>query len=450
MGETHDGPTTTEALLRDLDEERGRVPRRLYVDEDVHRAEIDRLFSRAWLYVAHETQIPQNGDYVRGVLGNDDVIVARGRDGQVRVLLNSCRHRGMRLCKLEEGNTNLFQCEYHGWSYQPEGRLVGVPRRKTAYFDELDTDQYGLVQARTDIYQGLIFATWWHDGPSLAEYLGPMRQYLDIVFDRVPGGVEVVKGVHKYQVPANWKILAENSSGDNYHLPSVHASAVELGLRNRPGEVGHTVHVGNGHCFGAERGGIVQGRALPTAYAEPLAEARNRLVAELGPFGEHLVPLGAGNLFPNLSLLDTVRFRYLRLRIPRAAGVTEVWGWVLVDRALSPELKAEVRRQVATFFGPSGLFEQDDHEVFSAIQETLDGYAGRHGFFSIEQGRGHETSLADRYGVELPGEMGEAYMTEANHRAFYRRWRELMEMGDGPDPMVAVDAVPDRQVDVGT
>lgn len=426
-------------LLAGLDTELGRVPKRFYVDSDVYDAEIDRLFSRTWLFVGHESQIPNSGDFVRGVLGTDDVIVTRDREGEVRVLLNSCRHRGMRVCAVEEGNANFFRCPYHGWTYNADGRLVGVPQRKTSYFDELDVSEFGLVQARAETYHGLIFATWWHDGPSLVDDLGPMQPYLDIVFNRIPGGVEVLEGVHKYMVPANWKILSENSAGDMYHLPSTHASAVDLGLRNMPGSVGHTISAGNGHSFGSERGGIVQGSALPTEYAEPLAAARAKLVESIGPFGEHLVPLGAGLLFPNLSVLDTVRFRYLRLRIPRGPAMTEVWGWVFVDKALSPELKAEVRRQVSSFFGPSGLFEQDDHELFSAIQESLEGYAGRRGTFSIEQGRGHEGSVRDTYGVDLPGEVGEAFATEANHRAFYRRWRALIEMGAGPDPLLGIN-----------
>lgn len=431
---------TVEQLWSDVDPRRGRVPKRIYVDPAVHEAELERLFARCWLFVGHETQIPSPGDFVTAVMGADPMILTRDAGGALHLLLNSCRHRGMRVCKVEEGNCRTFRCQYHGWTYDTTGALVGVPLRKAAYFNEIDASGYGLVEARVETYKGLVFGTWWHDGPSLREYLGDMTQYLDIMFDRLPGGVETIAGVHKYEIAANWKILSENSSGDQYHLPVVHSSAVELGLRDRPGLIGHTVHVGNGHCFGSEQGGIVRGRNLPSSYTAYLETARATVVKRNGEAAGQLVPLGAGNVFPNLSFLDTVRFRLLRLRNPIAAGVTEVWGWALVDRDIPAELKDDVRRQVATFFGPSGLFEQDDMEVFATIQETITGYAGRRGWFSIEQGVGHDNlAFGEHSGTGMPGEMGAAFVTEENHRAFYRRWLELMNAGPGPDPLGGVN-----------
>src|SRR5206468_3708798 len=82
--------------------------------------------------------------------------------------LNSCRHRGMKVCRADEGNTEAFTCSYHAWTYASDGRLIGVPHYKEAYFEELDRAQWGLVPvAQLDAYRGLIFATWDASAPAL-------------------------------------------------------------------------------------------------------------------------------------------------------------------------------------------------------------------------------------------------------------------------------------------
>src|SRR5579885_2594958 len=89
------------------------VNRALYVDPDIFELELDRIFGRAWLYVAHESQIKGSGDFVRTRLGRRDVIVVRGEDGAIHVLHNRCAHRGARICTAERGNARFFMCPYH-------------------------------------------------------------------------------------------------------------------------------------------------------------------------------------------------------------------------------------------------------------------------------------------------------------------------------------------------
>src|SRR6476620_5034816 len=84
-------------------------------------------FSRAWLFSGHESQIPNPGDYAAARMGEEAVILCRDRTGAVHVFLNSCRHRGMEVCRYDDGNTTVFTCPYHGWSYGTDGALVGVP-----------------------------------------------------------------------------------------------------------------------------------------------------------------------------------------------------------------------------------------------------------------------------------------------------------------------------------
>ena len=116
-----------------IDLERRTVSPRVFSDPEVHQAEQERIFTRCWLYVGHESQLPNPGDFVAGFMGEEPVIVCRGPDRQVRVFLNTCRHRGMLVCRVEEGNAKFFRCPYHGWTYDLEGKLTGVPDYRKAY-----------------------------------------------------------------------------------------------------------------------------------------------------------------------------------------------------------------------------------------------------------------------------------------------------------------------------
>ncbi|HEX2441163.1 MAG TPA: Rieske 2Fe-2S domain-containing protein, partial [Methylomirabilota bacterium] len=116
-----------------VDVERGFVSREIFVNDELYHQEQERIFARVWLLVGHESQIPRPGDFLVSSMGEESVILCRDRSGRVRVFLNSCRHRGMKVCRYDEGNTAVFTCPYHGWSFGTDGRLVGVPYWREAY-----------------------------------------------------------------------------------------------------------------------------------------------------------------------------------------------------------------------------------------------------------------------------------------------------------------------------
>ena len=127
-----------------VDVERGIISREIFVSEEIYRREQEQIFARAWLFVGHESQIPRPGDYFVSSMGEESVILCRDRAGRIHVFLNSCRHRGMRVCRYDDGNTVEFMCPYHGWSYATDGALVGVPFAKDAYGAQLDRSRWGL------------------------------------------------------------------------------------------------------------------------------------------------------------------------------------------------------------------------------------------------------------------------------------------------------------------
>ncbi|MFD1104353.1 Rieske 2Fe-2S domain-containing protein, partial [Sphingobium olei] len=128
-----------------VDTSTGRQSRSIYSSEPVYRQELERVFGRCWLFLAHTSQIPQPNDFFRTYMGEDDVIVIRQKDGSVKAFLNTCTHRGNRICRADRGNARSFTCNYHGWSFAPDGALAGVPLENEAYFGELDRSKFGLA-----------------------------------------------------------------------------------------------------------------------------------------------------------------------------------------------------------------------------------------------------------------------------------------------------------------
>ena len=166
----------------------GVISREIFVNDDIYQQEQEQVFARSWLLVGHESQVPKPGDYFVSCMGEESVILCRDREGHIHAFLNSCRHRGMKVCRYDEGNTPVFTCPYHGWSYATDGQLVGVPFFKDAYHEELDKSQWGLVEvAQLANYKGSIWATWDASAPSFADYMGGMTFYLDHLLDARDG-----------------------------------------------------------------------------------------------------------------------------------------------------------------------------------------------------------------------------------------------------------------------
>ena len=184
----------------------GTVARAIYSDQEVFDAEIERIFGRSWLFLCHDSQLREAGDFFEAVMGRDNVLVVRQKDGSMAAFLNSCTHRGNAVCRAEEGNARSFLCTYHGWSFGIDGRLKGVPGYKDLYHSDFDKSCYDLVRiAQLENYRGFWFGTHDAEAPSLHDFLGEAgRLGLDQVASR--GDMEVIPGIQKFVIKCNWKI----------------------------------------------------------------------------------------------------------------------------------------------------------------------------------------------------------------------------------------------------
>jgi len=164
------------------------VGRKVFTDPEVYAAEKRSIFGRSWLYLAHESQLPNAGDFVTTTMAETPVIVARGLDGTIRAHANSCSHRGLPVCRVDFGNARGFVCPYHAWTYDLAGALVAVPQERKA--GRIDKSRLGLPPVpRVESYRGFVFGNFDPHAETLVDYLGDMRFYLDVYLDRFPGGV---------------------------------------------------------------------------------------------------------------------------------------------------------------------------------------------------------------------------------------------------------------------
>jgi phenylpropionate dioxygenase-like ring-hydroxylating dioxygenase large terminal subunit len=406
-----------------VDTEHGLVSRRIFVDPDIYRQELERIFARCWLFLCHETQIPHPGDFFTTYMGEDAILVTRDSEGEVHAFLNVCRHRGTRLCRGDFGNSKSFTCAYHGWRYLNDGQLIAVPNLREAYYDELDRRKHGLISvAQLDSHAGLIFATFDPEAPPLQEYLGEMAWYLSTVFDRVEGGIEILPGMNKWIIPCNWKFPAENLGGDGHHVQWSHLSAIKTGFDAAPTarkeSTGYMASPGEGHVL------MLIGPDDPDGIVSPIVQEYERqilpeVVKRFGPRAG-TVKSNAGTVFPNFSYVRGGS-RTFRVWHPRGPDHIEVWSWGFCDKASSPEIKEAIRIAGVQVFSPTGTFEQDDMDNWEQCTKTCHGVVTARHSLNTQMGLGHEG-----FNKYLEAFASDFRLSEHNHRRFYRRWAELI------------------------
>ena len=134
------GPGEMDGLV-DIDN--AVASRKVFADEGVHAVEIDRVFAKTWLFLGHETEIPNAGDFVVREMALAPVILVRDDNSEIRAFLNSCTHRGTLICRLDFGNTRAFVCPYHGWTFGTDGTLHSMAMSRDTYEERVDFETDG-------------------------------------------------------------------------------------------------------------------------------------------------------------------------------------------------------------------------------------------------------------------------------------------------------------------
>lgn len=421
-----------DAIKSLFDEKAGWIDPRIYTDQGLYELEQEMIFGRSWLCVGHETHIRKPGDFLSTYMGEDPVVMARQKDGSIRVFLNQCRHRGMRLCREDEGNAKAFTCSYHGWAHDIAGNLIDVPFEARAFGPYFEKCKWGPKQARVETYKGLVFANWDAAAPPLSEYMSDAGPYLDHMLDRSDAGTEVIGGIQKWVIPCNWKFAAEQFTCDFYHVGTVsHLAGIVAGLPEDK-DLGDVKIPTEGVQWRSEWGGHGCGFMLkdPTVLTAvmgpkvteywttgPAAEtAKRRLggqIHAIDPVGNHMT------VFPTFSCLPGINT--LRIWQPRGPNETEIWVFTIVDADAPDEIKEEYRRESVRTFSAGGVFEQDDGENWVEIQRVLRGYQARNTPLNIQMG-------TDGWREDHPdyhGRIGYVFGEEPA-RGFYNHWTRML------------------------
>ena len=403
------------------------VPRYAFTDPEVLTLERERIFSKCWIYAAHESEIPNPHDFVTRRIAGRKLIVVRDENMRVHAYYNTCTHRGALICREDKGNNKFFVCGYHGWTFNDQGQMVDEPGTSGYPDDFFSGDRKKLFEApKLESYRDFVFVNFDENAVDLPTYLGEARDILDIVADQDPDGMEVVGGTQKYSMRANWKLLVENSA-DGYHAGPTHATYFDY-LLSTPGSIlknfniadmeGKVYDYGNGHVSVEGRG--PWGRPVATwcerwgeEGKKEIEKIRQEIHNRVGPQrGRRITDLGRNmQIFPNLVINDIMALT-IRTFDPIDTAYQHINAWALAPKNESEFMRNWRLYNFLDFLGPGGFATPDDVEMLELCQQ---GYEGMEevDYNDISKGFGvapENTQLDDEWQM----------------RVFWRQWNKLM------------------------
>jgi phenylpropionate dioxygenase-like ring-hydroxylating dioxygenase large terminal subunit len=424
-----------EELIKSLGNDVWLDPR-VYSDEGIFELEMERLFHNLWVYVGHESEFRSVGDFKVSRVGRFSVLLIKGSDGRVRGFINKCTHRGNILCRNFKGNAKFFKCIYHGWVFNTEGKLIGVPDRE-GFPRDYNFEKLNLREVNVQEYKGLIFASI-KPKISLEEHLGDTKIFIDYIFDIAQNGIEV-KGPVRYAYPGNWKLVVENTL-DMYHFPVLHESVAMLSeyLNNKsPRRLAQSALSGvkkvdvafngvgylrRGHGFVAvsrdltnlrdQLDSITSYEKLEEIFGKSKAKYRNSTTFHV-------------YIFPNLLIHDfdnTVPT--LRVIYPISVGLTEIESYTFFPKDAPLEVKRKILRAHEEVRGAVGMSNADDNEImgvvhFASLMEEPKLF--------IMKGKNREVSenkMLEEAGINIEG--ASYSLDDTFIRGFYKWWKMFL------------------------
>ena len=407
-------------------EGKAEVATSMYEDPQLFQEEMERIFKRTWVWVAHESEFPDKGSFKLSNVGQEPVIVVRDRKGVIHVMVNRCRHRAATVCEVKKGKTSSFQCPYHGWGYGLDGSLRALPYPEQ-YGDDFDKAQHGLKKLRTESYAGMVFATFSEEVEPLVDFLGPKAcKYIGLFMKQAGGFPVKVMGEHQFSVPMNWKVQLENTT-DAYHFPVVHKSFLQS-LDNATEDMfdfldkgrGWVEDLGNGHSIMVmipDRVDLDEhlDEPIETRFEELAKELRvegysekqvRKIVRAVGGTGFNL------NLFPNVSF----SLAFFRVLTPVSVERTDI-RHIAIGMDGGPVAANQMRLRLHEHFqGPMGFGSPDDAEVWERVQRGTRG--GKDLPILVNRGMVDE----DEGSIGPKGHIS----AETGMRAAYKMWKRMM------------------------
>ena len=429
-----DQPEAIRALVRE-----DAVHRDVYLSQELFDLEMERLWRNTWIYVGHDSQVPNIGDFYSTEIARQPLIMLRDESGKVRVLMNRCAHKGARLVSAMHGQceNRLLRCPYHGWTYRLDGSIRTIPMKSgyegTALADS--PNSRGIVNLpQVENYRGFVFARLSESGPGFREYFGESLTSIDNMVERAPEGrLEVAGGVLRFMHDCNWKMFIENLN-DTMHPMVAHESAAGTAKKlwadkpegtPKPMAIEQFLPFVNGYSFFDQMGVHIYENghsytgvnfSIHSAYSaigeyESLMEktyGAERARAILGEVRHNTV------YYPSLTIKGAIQ----SIRVVRPIGPqqTLIESWTFRLAGAPAQLLRRTVMYTRLINAPTSVVGHDDRHCYRAIQEGL--AAEGNDWVSLHR------NWTERERTQLAGNYNGT--SEVSMRGQYRAWQQFM------------------------
>jgi benzoate/toluate 1,2-dioxygenase subunit alpha len=411
-----------------------RVHRDVYTSPEIFELEMERLWSRTWIYVGHASQVPNPGDFITVDIAAKPVIMVRHTDGSIRVLMNRCAHKGTKVVSDFSGNTGkTFRCPYHAWTYRTDGSLINIPLKDGYSGTRLEPMGLPVVK-NVETYRGFVFARLSEEGIGFREYFGDSLSSIDFLADRSPEGeLELVGGCLRYLHNCNWKMFVENLN-DTMHPMIAHAGSAGIAKKlwegkpaNAPkpmaieqfvpfvsdykffDDMGVRVYP-HGHSFSGVNFSIHSAYSTIPEYEAAMKKAYGEERAQkiLGTVRHNTV------YYPSLTIKGAIQS--IRVARPLAADKTVLESYTFRLKGAPEALLQRTITYNRLINSPMSVVGHDDLHCYRAIQEGL----AAHGNDWVNLHRNFDAAEVAAAEVTANG------TSDISMRNQFRAWREFM------------------------
>lgn len=368
-----------------------QIHRDIYLDKEIFDLEMKHLFNSAWIYVGHESQIPNTGDYISTFLGESPVLMIRNSQGEIHVLMNRCAHKGARIVSEASGNVGkMLRCPYHAWTYRLDGSLLSIPIKKEyedTNFESCPAAQGLSAAGAVEVYRGFVFARLNQEGIGFKDYFGDVLSALDSIADSSPEGkLEVMGGSIRSRINCNWKMYLENVN-DTVHPISTHESASSsaekvsndfvdidpISLEQLlPFGSNYDFYskmgvktLGNGHSVLGTKFSIHTGYSKIDGYEEMLEKAHGKDRAN------QVLNFTPQNVVFYPSLVAKGSPQIIRVLRPISVNETLLEVWVFQPKGAPKDLLNRGLTYSRLVFSPMSVVAHDDIHIFESQQKNL-------------------------------------------------------------------------------
>ena len=441
-----DGSIVTRDFTTMVDDRVGegvfRVERSVYTDPVVFDAEMRRIYEKGWVYLCHESQVPEAGSFFACEIGVQPVLVIRQKDRSLKGFINACSHRGALLTATKQGKATTLTCRFHGWAYGCDGHCIRIKSEQEGFPDaDFERSQYDLTGiAALESYRGFVFGSLSPDDEPIKDYLAAAAGWIDLLVDQSPEGLEVVPGSSTYTIRGNWKMQVENSV-DGHHVSTVHRvfASTMSNREQRDGTTGMAQTEGGRLTAKVPSGAYDLGNGHMSIWAQhttperrPIWQKKAWLEQTYSAAKVEWILERGRNLavFPNVMIMDNPSTQ-IRVVRPVSVDRAEVTVYCIAPIGESAEARAARLRKFEDFYLTTGMATSDD---MAALEDTQ---AGSHArtvqWNDFGRGIGNRIEGPDDIARAIglnPVSSSISWENETLFFGFYRKWRDLMANAD--------------------